>query len=88
MNDFIQGADLLVFDRAAFSGIAGYSAGALAPDAIGFGAAATTATQRFIYDAANGLLSYDEDGNGANSAIQIALILGAPMLDATDFLLV
>jgi Ca2+-binding RTX toxin-like protein len=45
------------------------------------GTAATNASQRFIYNATNGALFFDVDGNGATSAIQFATL--SPKLGLT-----
>jgi Ca2+-binding RTX toxin-like protein len=46
--------------------------------------AAHDADDRVIYNAANGQLWYDADGNGAGAAQLIATLQGAPTLAATD----
>ena len=43
---------------------------------------------QFLYDTATGSLAFDSDGAGANSAVQLATLLGVPPLAATDILVV
>ncbi|UZK65671.1 beta strand repeat-containing protein [Sphingomonas sp. M1-B02] len=69
ITDFGNGADVIVLDSAIFAGLAG---GTLAPGAIAYGAAAADADDRIVYNAANGALLFDADGNGAGAAVQFA----------------
>jgi Ca2+-binding RTX toxin-like protein len=48
---------------------------AIAPEQFRIGNQPITAAQRFIYDPASGLLSFDADGSGASPTQQIALLL-------------
>ena len=48
------------------------------------GAHATNSHQRFIYDTATGILSFDADGNGVLAQQQLAVLSGAPMLQASN----
>jgi serralysin len=50
------------------------------------GAAATTANSTFLYDVATGIVSYDDDGNGAGAAVQIAQLNSGLTLAAGDFI--
>jgi hypothetical protein len=46
----------------------------------GPGAVALEAVSTFLYDPTTGIVSYDDDGNGAGAAVQIAqLNVGAPL---------
>ncbi len=49
------------------------------------GTVALDANDYIIYNRANGLLSYDPDGNHAGSALQIAVLLGHPLMTAYEF---
>jgi Ca2+-binding RTX toxin-like protein len=64
--------DTLIFNRTGFAGLGGEQAGTIKAALFGYGVAATTADQRFIYDATRGNLIYDADGNGAGAAQLIA----------------
>src|SRR5690606_8577839 len=47
-----------------------------------------TADHRFIYDAATGVLSIDEDGSGtSHSPIEIVKLVGAPALTYSDIVI-
>ena len=51
--------------------------------------AATTASQRLIFDTDDKILYYDADGNGSNAApIAIAKINGLAAISASDFMVV
>jgi serralysin len=52
----------------------------------GAGVFATTANSTFLYDSATGVVSYDDDGNGAGAAIQLASIGTGLTLAAGDFI--
>jgi autotransporter-associated beta strand protein len=49
---------------------------------------ANTLDQRFIYETDTGLLRYDADGSDVGLAVVIANVLGAPVIDLTDFQIV
>jgi Ca2+-binding RTX toxin-like protein len=49
-----------------------------------FGAIAGGSGDHILYDTNTGALYYDADGNGAGTAVQFALISGAPALTAAD----
>ncbi|UXE59018.1 MAG: hypothetical protein KA717_24060 [Woronichinia naegeliana WA131] len=73
ITDFSVGSDYLLIKGSAFGG------GLVSGDTITsaqfiIGTAATNASQRFIYNATNGALFFDVDGNGATSAIQFATL--------------
>jgi choice-of-anchor C domain-containing protein len=80
ITDFSVGSDYLLIKGSAFGG------GLVSGDTITsaqfiIGTAATNASQRFIYNATNGALFFDVDGNGATSAIQFATL--SPKLGLT-----
>ena len=60
--------------------------GILAASAFFMGGAATTAEQRILYNSANGLLSYDSDGDGATAAIAFATLSPALALTSNQLL--
>jgi hypothetical protein len=88
LTDFTRVADRLAFDRAAFAGFAGDSAGALNPLALAFGTVATTAAHHLIYNPNKGALYYDADGVGGTGAVLIAMLTGHPVLTANDIVLI
>jgi hypothetical protein len=51
----------------------------------GAGVSAGTANATFLYDSASGILSYDGDGTGAGTAIQLANLGAGLTLAAGDF---
>ena len=92
ITDFTTGSDTLSFSRAIYAGFSS-SATAITSSQFLSGAGATAATsssQRFLYDTSSGILSYDRDGiSSTYSPIQVAL-LGVsthPALAYTDFVL-
>jgi Ca2+-binding RTX toxin-like protein len=52
------------------------------------GAAAADANDFIVYNQANGLLSYDVNGNAAGGAIAIAVLVNHPVLAANDFVVI
>lgn len=88
IRDFEHGIDSIVFSRAGFAAFTGAAAGALDPLDFTVGTAATDARHHLIYNTANGVLSYDEDGQGGVAQVQIAVLSGNPLLDAGDFQLI
>ena len=82
--DFAVGTDKLALAAAIFQTL---SAGALSADAFVIGNAAQDAGDRIVYNAANGALFYDADGNGAGAAVQFATLSLGLSLTAGDFLI-
>ena len=76
--------DKIALDDAVFAGIG--TPGSFNANAFVVGPAALDADDRIIYS--NGQLLYDADGNGAGAAIQFATLAGAPLLVATDFMVI
>jgi Ca2+-binding RTX toxin-like protein len=73
ITDFSVIDDTIVVSAAGFGG--GLVAGAaIAANKFLLGTAATTSSQRFIYDKGNGSLFFDQDGIGAIAKIQIATL--------------
>lgn len=80
--------DIIHLDNAVFAtlGAAGAIGGRFWSSATGL---AHDADDRIIYNTANGVLTYDSNGNVAGgSVIQFAILLGKPAINATDFLVV
>jgi serralysin len=73
ITDFSVVDDTIVVSAAGFGG--GLFAGAaIAVNKFLLGTAATTSSQRFIYNTGNGSLFFDQDGTGAIAKIQIATL--------------
>lgn len=85
ISDFNVADDTIVLENAVFTALA---AGPLAADRFVVGAAALDANDNVIYNAANGALLYDADGNGAGAAVQFAQATAGLALTANDFLVV
>jgi hypothetical protein len=77
--------DTILLDDAIFTGL---TAGALPAGAFVTGTAAADADDRILYDSATGNLFFDADGNGAGAAILFARLEGAPVITASDFLVI
>jgi hypothetical protein len=68
---------------------AGLAKGDLGAEQFAFGAAATTADHRILYNPADGALRHDADGNGAGAATLVAYLpVGLANLDADSFLII
>jgi len=83
--DFSAADDTIALDDAVFAGL---TLGALNPNAFVTGTAALDADDRIIYNSATGALYYDADGNGAGAAVQFATLQGAPIITASDFMVI
>ena len=81
--DFEAGIDMLMLAGEIFTGLV---QGVLSASAfhVAAGGIADTADQRIIYDAGNGNLYFDEDGNGTGEAMLFASLTSTPDLEATD----
>ena len=86
-----EGGDLILdfsvgFDRLqiASSGFAGTASGALNPELLEMGAAATANGAVFLFDSATGRLSWDFDGAGAGVSIIVATLQGVSVFSASD----
>ena len=76
--DFVSGTDKIALSNFAFSH----------SDTIDYvaGTAATSANSSFLYNSANGVLSFDSDGSGIGTAIAIANLGAGLSLTANDFI--
>jgi Ca2+-binding RTX toxin-like protein len=81
--DFSVADDRIALDRAVFGGIA--ADGRLNASAFRAGREALDATDRILYDAAEGRIYYDADGSGAGSAILFAEVRAGLALTNADF---
>ncbi|MBC2650556.1 calcium-binding protein [Novosphingobium flavum] len=88
ITDFSVADDRIALSAEAFAGLLPSDSGKLAPGAFAVGTKATTADQRIVYNQATGGLFYDSDGNGAASAIQIAILQTKPALTADHFVVI
>jgi len=88
ITDFSSTNDKLSFSRAVFSGLGSQTQLSAGQFAAGAGLiSSATSQQRFIYDTASGILRFDSDGIGSASALEVAILSGAPTLLSTNFLL-
>lgn len=93
VQDFTSGEDLLVIDLASF-GIDAEALGILSSGLVstesfvfGAGAVALDNNDHFIYDSAQGILYFDEDGSGDAEMIELARVKtddGSDALNASD----
>ena len=83
--DFNVADDSIRLDQSIFS--AAGATGALAASAFQLNGVAATADIRIIYNAGNGKLFYDDDGNGAHAAIWIATLSPGLALTEADFVI-
>ena len=86
ITDFSQVGDTIRLENAVFTAL--NTAGTLSSSAFYAGTAAHDATDRIIYNAATGALSYDTDGSGAAAPIQFALLGTGLHLTASDFIVI
>jgi Ca2+-binding RTX toxin-like protein len=82
-----ESGDKFTFARAAFGNLAGANVAAANFRSVASGHAASTTSQKFIFDQATDQLWYDADGSGAGAAIFIADITTNYNLLNTDLLL-
>lgn len=84
INEYVTANDSIWLDDSVFTNL---DLGKLDPENFikGNGVVAAEANDFVLYDTANGSLSYDQDGNGAGAAVQIATLTGAPNLTAFEF---
>ena len=82
--DFVSQSDIIGLDDAIFGGMV---LGRLSASAFVAGTKALDADDRIIYNAANGALYYDADGNGAGAAIYFANLGAGTTLIASDIVI-
>jgi Ca2+-binding RTX toxin-like protein/glucose/arabinose dehydrogenase len=85
IQGFISADDTIALDDAVFAGLA---PGALAASAFRTGSAAQDSDDRIIYDPATGNLLFDADGNGTGAAVLFATLQSAPVIAASDFVVI
>jgi Ca2+-binding RTX toxin-like protein len=86
LNDFVAADDTLRFENAVFAKLG--NAGGLNAQFLRLGAAPLDANDYLIYNQANGVLTYDVNGNAAGGAQQVAVITTKPTLALGDFVVV
>jgi Ca2+-binding RTX toxin-like protein len=82
--DFNHVADTFQLENAIFTKL-GAGVHALNPAFFRAGAKALDGNDYIVYNKVNGVLSYDNDGNGAHAAIAFATLTNKPVLAANDF---
>ncbi|WP_268934368.1 calcium-binding protein [Sphingobium yanoikuyae] len=87
ITDFSVADDIILLSHDQFGPIGSGSGGwgLLDPDAFVIGSVAADANDRILYDSATGALFYDADGNGAEAAVQFALLTPGLALTSADF---
>ena len=85
ITDFsITQGDTIELENAVFTALP--TTGTLDASAFLIGTAATTGSQRILYDSATGVLAYDADGNGATAAIAFATLSTGLALTSSQFM--
>ncbi len=87
VTDFVSGTDHIELSAAAFTALSTFGPGVLADSHLVLGAAAVTADDHLIYNAATGALFYDADGAGGAAQVQIAAFTNLVPLQASDFII-
>ena len=85
ITDFNVTDDTIWLSQSIFNAL---SAGQISASEFTIGAAATTASQRIIYNSTNGAVSYDADGVGGAAAIRFATLATGLSLTEADFVVV
>lgn len=86
ITDYTVVDDTIQIENAIFAGIGG--PGTLAAAAFHAGAAAADASDRIIYNPANGRLYYDSDGLGGAAQVQFATLSVGLALTAAEFMVI
>jgi Ca2+-binding RTX toxin-like protein len=86
ITDFNAADDTIQLDNLYYAALG--ANGSLTPGTYNTGTEAVEADDRIIYDTGTGALLYDADGSGAGGAVQFALLTGAPVISAADFMVV
>jgi Ca2+-binding RTX toxin-like protein len=82
---FSAADDTIALDDAVFAGL---GLGALSASVFVTGTAAGDADDRILYDSATGKLYFDIDGTGSVAPVQFAVLDGAPVISASDFVVI
>lgn len=86
IRDFVVVNDTVRLENAIFTALS--VTGTLAATAFHIGTAAADASDRIIYNAATGALSYDKDGTGVAAAVQFATVGHDLVMTNADFFIV
>lgn len=86
ITDFVVPNDTMRLENAVFTALS--VTGELAAAAFHIGAAAADASDRIIYNADTGAISYDKDGTGAAAAVQFATVSHDLVMTNSDFFVV
>ncbi len=86
IKDFEAGNDQVVLTKDTFYALDADLDGQIDAGTFTLGKSAALPGQHVIYNQATGALYYDSDGVGGAAQVQIALLIGKPMLTAHDFL--
>jgi Ca2+-binding RTX toxin-like protein len=85
ITDFLHGTDKIELHLDQYTNLAGFSAANLVSNASG---AAADANDYLLFNTTSKMLSYDADGNGAGTAINIATLTGVTTFTASDVVVV
>ncbi|SEJ00294.1 Ca2+-binding protein, RTX toxin-related [Sphingobium sp. AP50] len=85
ITDYVVADDSIILEKAIFTKI---PLGALPVGAFRMGSMALDAGDRILYDSATGVLYYDADGNGTQSALQFATVTPGLSLSAAEFVII
>jgi cyclophilin family peptidyl-prolyl cis-trans isomerase len=87
ITDFLPGVDKI---QLVSSGFASLPVGAVAANKLVSGAApvANQAAAQFLYNTTSGMLAFDADGSGAESAVNLVTLVGQPAIAAADVVVV
>jgi Ca2+-binding RTX toxin-like protein len=84
ISDFsIAQGDTIELENAVFTALT--TTGPLAASSFLIGTAATSGSQRLLYNGSTGLLAYDSDGNGAAAAVAFAMLTPGLVLTSSPF---
>lgn len=86
INDFMSRYD----DFEISSAMVGLSQGVVKRDSFvaNVNGVATEARAQFIYDTDDGVVYFDADGTGAGQSVLLATLTGAPVISASDFIII
>jgi Ca2+-binding RTX toxin-like protein len=89
VTDFSHADDTFRLENAVFTKLgAGAGVHQLNPAFFRAGIKALDGNDYIVYNKASGVLSYDNDGNGAHVAIAFAVLISKPVLAANDFVVI
>lgn len=86
ITDFSVADDTIQLENGVFTAL--LTTGVLSAGSFKIGAAAADANDYILYNSVSGVISYDSDGNGDASALQIAVVGAGLALSNTDFVVI